>query len=126
MEEMERMLKKIEGILEKETKYKFEAYSFVMAGLHYTVSRLPGPRHVTGRELCEGLRDYALEQFGPMARTVLEYWGIRSTLNFGQIVFLLIETELLKKTEEDSIRDFENIYDFDQAFQPSWGSGLDI
>ena len=117
MEEMERMLKKIEGILEQEPKYKFEAYSFGMAGLHYTVSRLPAPRHVTGRELCGGLRDYALEQFGPMARTVLEYWGIRSTVDFGKIVFLLIEAELLKKTEGDSIHDFENVYDFDQAFQ---------
>jgi len=117
MEEMERMLKKIEGILEKETNYKFEAYSFVMAGLHDTVSKLSRPRHVTGRELCEGLRDYALEQFGPLARTVLEYWGIRSTKDFGKIVFLLIETELLKKTEEDSVHDFEKVYDFDQAFQ---------
>ena len=117
MEEMERMLQKIEGILEKESKYKFEAYSFVMAGLHYTVSRLSVPRHVSGRELCGGLRDYALEQFGPMARTVLEYWGIQSTVDFGKIVFLLIEAELLKKTEEDSIHDFENIYDFNQAFQ---------
>lgn len=117
MEEMERMLKKIEEILEKEPKYKFEAYSFVMAGLHFTVSRLPAPRHVTGRELCEGLRDYALEQFGPLARTVLEYWGIQGTIDFGKIVFLLIEAELLKKTEEDSVHDFENIYDFNQAFQ---------
>ncbi len=117
MEEMERMLKKIEGILEKEMNYKFEAYSFVMAGLHDTVSKLSRPRHVTGRELCEGLRDYALEQFGPLARTVLEYWGIRSTKDFGKIVFLLIETELLKKTEEDSVHDFEKVYDFDQAFQ---------
>lgn len=117
MEEMERMLKKIEGILEKEPQYKFEAYSFVMAGLHYAVSKLSTPRHVIGRELCEGLRDYALEQFGPMARTVLEYWGIRSTMDFGKIVFLLIEAELLKKTEEDSIHDFDNVYSFDQAFQ---------
>lgn len=117
MEEMERMLRKIEGILTKEPTYKFEAYSFVMAGLHYTVSRLPKPRHVTGKELCEGLRDYALEQFGPMSRTVLEYWGIKGTKDFGKIVFLLIEAELLKKTEEDSVRDFDNIYDFDQAFQ---------
>ena len=117
MEEMERMLKKIEAILSKEPSYKFEAYSFVMAGLHYSVSRLPKPRHVSGKELSEGLRDYALEQFGPLARTVLEYWGIRSTADFGKIVFLLIDAELLKRTEEDSIHDFDHIYDFDQAFQ---------
>lgn len=117
MEEMERMLKKIEEILAKEPGYKFEAYSFVMAGLHYTVSRLSKPRHVTGLELCEGLRDYALEQFGPMARTVLEYWGIRGTADFGKIVFRLIEAQLLKKTEEDSLSDFEGVYDFQKAFQ---------
>ncbi len=117
MEEMERMLKKIEGILAKNPHYKFEAYSFVMAGLHYTVSKLPKPRHVTGRELCEGLKEYALEQFGPMTRTVMEYWGIRATDDFGKIVFLLIEAQLLKKTEEDSIHDFEGIFDFNQAFR---------
>ena len=117
MEEMERMLKKIEAILAKEPRYKFEAYSFVMAGLHYTVSKLAAPRHVTGRELSEGLRDYALEQFGPMARTVLEHWGIQHTQDFGKIVFALVEAQLLRKTEEDLPADFENVYDFDKAFQ---------
>ena len=125
MEEMERMLEKIEAILAKEPAYKFEVYSFVMAGLHYTVSRLPQPRHVTGKELCEGLRDYALEQFGPMARTVLEYWGIRSTVDFGKIVFLLIEAELLRKTEEDSVQDFEHLYDFNEAFRYEFKEGKD-
>lgn len=117
MEEMERMLKKIEGILARESAYKFEAYSFVMAGLHVTVSGLAVPRHVTGRELCEGLRRYALEQFGPLARTVLEYWGIQNTADFGKIVFLLIDAQLLRKTEEDSLQDFDQIYDFSEAFQ---------
>ncbi len=117
MEEMERMLKKIEGIIEKEPAYKFEAYSFVLAGLHYTVSKLDQPRHVTGRELAEGLRQYALDQFGPMARTVLEYWGVRNTLDFGRIVFHLIDAGLLRKTEEDSVQDFENVYSFSEAFR---------
>lgn len=116
-EELSEMLKKIEAILAGDPAYKFEAYSFVMAGLHSTVSRLPKPRHVTGAELCEGLRDYALDQYGPMARTVLAYWGIRSTADFGKIVFNLVDANLLKKTEEDSVHDFEKIYDFDQAFQ---------
>jgi uncharacterized repeat protein (TIGR04138 family) len=117
MEEMERLLKKIEEILARDSSYKFEAYSFVLAGLHFTVARLEKPRHVTGRELCEGLRDYALDQFGPMARTVLEHWGIKKTEDFGKIVFHLIDAELLRKTEEDSIRDFENLYDFESAFR---------
>ena len=117
MEEMERMLKRIEEILTRDPAYKFEAYSFVMAGLHYSVSRLKKPRHVTGQELCEGLRDYALEQFGPMARTVLEYWGIHGTEDFGKIVFHLVEANLLKKTEEDTLEDFRGVYDFKAAFQ---------
>ena len=117
MEEMDRMLKKIEDLVTKDPAYKFEAYTFVMAGLHDTVSRLKKPRHVTGPELCEGLRHYALEQFGPMTRTVLEYWGIHKTDDFGKIVFYLIDAELLKKTEEDSVRDFNQVYNFGQAFQ---------
>jgi uncharacterized repeat protein (TIGR04138 family) len=114
---MERLLKKIEEILSKDPSYKFEAYSFVMAGLHYTVSKFEKPRHVTGKELCGGLREYALDQFGPMARTVLEHWGIRQTDDFGKIVFHLIEAELLRKNEEDSVQDFEHVYDFEKAFQ---------
>ncbi len=116
MEEVQRMLQQIEKIVARDPHYKFEAYSFTMAGLHYTVSCFTQPRHVTGKELCCGLKDYALEQFGPMARTVLEYWGIRKTRDFGKIVFNLIDAELLKKTEEDTIQDFENIYDFKDAF----------
>ena len=117
MEGMDRVLRKIEAIIASDPRFKFEAYSFVMAGLHHTVTKLTKPRHVTGKELCEGLRDYALEQYGPMARTVLNYWGIRCTDDFGSIVFHLVESELLRKTEEDSPVDFENVYDFSQAFQ---------
>ena len=111
------MLQKIEEILAKESTYKFEAYSFVMAGLHDTVSKLSKPRHVSGQELAEGLCQYALDQDGPMARTVLEYWGIHRTEDFGKIVFLLIEVGLFKRAEEDSIHDFDHLYDFETAFR---------
>lgn len=111
------MHQKIEEILSKDPTYKFEAYPFVMAGLHFTVSQLPKPRHVTGRELCGGLRDYALDQYGALAPTVLEHWGIRRTEDFGKIVFNLIDAGLLKRTEEDSIHDFDHLYDFREAFQ---------
>ncbi len=99
---MDQMLRKIEEIVSKDPSFKFEAYSFMMAGLHFTVSRLPKSRHVSGKELCEGQRDYALDQFGPLARTVLEYWGIHKTQDFGKIVFNLIDAELLRKTEDDT------------------------
>lgn len=116
MKELESFLKKIETVMAEHRQYKFEAYSFVMAGLHHTVSKLKKPRHVTGRELLEGIREYALDQFGPMARTVLNYWGIQKTQDFGQIVFALVEVGVLRKQPEDKIEDFKNGYDFKEAF----------
>lgn len=116
MKELENYLKKIERVMEENKRYKFEAYSFVMAGLHHTVSKLVKPRHVTGAELLEGVREYALDQFGPMARTVLNYWGIRKTLDFGKIVFALVEVGVLRKQPEDKLEDFKEIYDFKKAF----------
>jgi uncharacterized repeat protein (TIGR04138 family) len=73
-------------------------------------------RHLTGKELCEAIRIYALEQFGYMAKCVLNCWGIRSTADFGEIVFNLIEIQQMRKTKYDRREDFENVYDFDEAF----------
>ena len=120
MKELESFLSKIEKVIEENNQYKFEAYSFVMAGLHHTVSKLDKTRHVTGRELAEGIREYVLEQFGPLARTVLEYWGIRETLDFGKIVFALVEVGILRKQPEDKLEDFEKIYDFETAFDKGY------
>ena len=120
MKELENYLEKIERIMGKHPQYKFEAYSFVMAGLHHTVSKLAKPRHITGKELLEGIREYALEQFGPMARTVLNYWGIAKTDDFGNIVFALVEAGILRKQPEDKIEDFKKIYDFKEAFDKSY------
>jgi uncharacterized repeat protein (TIGR04138 family) len=116
MKELETYLQKIERVMKKHRRYKFEAYSFVMAALHHTVSKLPKSRHITGQELLEGIRDYALEQFGRMARTVLNYWGIKKTDDFGKIVFALVEVGILRKQPEDKLEDFSNVYDFKEAF----------
>lgn len=116
MDTPEQLLEKIQKLIDSNPEYKFEAYSFTLAALHYTMSSLPEPRHVTGREFCEGIRRYAIDQFGALARTVLEYWGIHSTLDFGKIVFALVEVGLMRKTEEDSLDDFKDVYDFKQAF----------
>jgi uncharacterized repeat protein (TIGR04138 family) len=116
MEESGTYHKKIEGILEKDSSYKFEAYTFVLAALHDTVSSLKKPRHITGQELALGLRKYALDQFGPMAKAVLHHWGMRQTLDFGKIVFALIDVQLLSKQPEDKLEDFEKVYEFDEAF----------
>lgn len=103
-------------ILDKDKRYDAEAYSFIMAGLDYTMKKLKIKGHITGQELSDGIKDYALEQFGPMARLVLEKWGIKVTGDFGEIVYNLIDSGLLGKTDEDRKEDFNNRYDFKQAF----------
>src|SRR3989338_5274836 len=103
-------------IYEKDGRYKPDAYEFIIQALHFTQKKLKKHTHVTGRELSEGLRDFAIEQFGPMAKTVLTRWGISKTQDYGNIVFNLIEKKLLSKTEEDSISDFKDVYDFESVF----------
>ena len=112
------LLEKVDRITKRNPRYKPEAYLFVLAALHFSVSQLPEHRHITGRELLAGIRVYALDQFGPLARQVFGHWGITSTLDFGRIVFSLVEEKLLGKTEEDSLADFKGVYDFAEAFDP--------
>lgn len=125
MKDIKDFLGALKEILQKDPRYKLEAYSFLMSALNYTVAKFPKPRHVTGRELLGGIREYGLDQFGPMTRTVLEHWGISSTEDFGNIVFNLVDVELLGKTEEDSIDDFKDIYDFNDAFDKNYHYNLD-
>jgi uncharacterized repeat protein (TIGR04138 family) len=103
-------------VLDKDRRYDPESYSFVMAGLDFTMKKLGRKGHVSGQELLEGIREYALEQFGPMTRTVLEHWGIKTTKDFGEIVFNMIDAGMLGKTGQDSKEDFDNIYDFKIVF----------
>ncbi len=103
-------------ILERDARYAPEAYAFVSEALAYTVEHAGRSGHVTGRELSEGLGAYALEQFGRLARTVLEAWGIRATADIGEIVFNMVEVGLLRKTDEDRRDDFADVYDFAEAF----------
>lgn len=112
------LLQKIQAIIQQDHRYKPEAYLFVLAALHFTVSQVPERRHVTGQELLEGIRIYGLDQFGPLTRQVFEHWGVKSTEDFGHIVFSLVEVKLLGKTEEDSLADFQEVYDFTHAFNP--------
>ena len=72
--------------------------------------------HLTGQQLLEGIRLFALDQYGPMARSVLEHWGIKNCRDFGNIVFNLVECQVLGKTEEDCPEDFDGGYDFKTAF----------
>lgn len=101
-------------------RYQEAAYVFVLSALNYVLEHLAEPRHITGREMAEGVRDLAIERFGPMARTVLEHWGIESTGDVGEIVFALVEAGVLIKQDEDSRSDFNDVFDFDDAFEPHY------
>ena len=118
-------LGQIEALAEKDGRYKSTAFLFVYAALEFLVRKLkrdrvgtPTGRHVTGQELSMGIAEYAREQFGPMARSVFDHWGIHATVDFGHIVYNLIDAELMNKTEEDSLDDFRDVYDFEQMFDP--------
>ncbi|MFY8222628.1 MAG: Minf_1886 family protein [Pirellulales bacterium] len=78
--------------------------------------RKPTERHLTGQELCEAARQYALQQYGYLARTVLGTWGVRNTADLGEIVFNMIEIGQMRKTRKDRREDFHGVYDFDEAF----------
>lgn len=113
----------VEEICKTDHRYDRDAYQFVREGLDFTLKSLkkhvqtdPVQRHVSGQELLEGLRQHTLNEFGPMAKTVLEYWGIRKCEDFGEIVFNMVERGVLGKTEQDSRADFRGGFDFDEAF----------
>jgi uncharacterized repeat protein (TIGR04138 family) len=104
-------------------RYPLDAYEFLHRGLDHTTRRLYGerdcdasPRHISGTQLCDGLRELALQQWGRLAAEVLRRWGITSTRDFGEMVFVLVEAGLLGKQDEDRIEDFVAVYDFEQAF----------
>ena len=115
------------AIREKAGPYSPRAYDFVREGLAHTVGLVHGEkaakertddesRHVSGQQLCFGLKDYAVKQYGLLARTVLNRWGVQQTVDFGKIVFAMIDAGLMRKTDEDSYQDFEGIFEFDEAF----------
>jgi uncharacterized repeat protein (TIGR04138 family) len=111
-------------ICKEDSRYDRRAYQFVRQGLDHTVKeikkadpkRAKNSLHVSGPELLEGLRAYALDQFGPMTRTVLESWGVKSCADFGDLVYNLIEYNVFSKTENDRREDFSEIYTFEEAF----------
>ena len=106
----------VQHVAQRDLRYAAEAYFFVRDGLEFTVKSLKkgargSARHVTGQELSEGLCNYALEEYGPMAYFTLKSWGIARTDDFGEIVFNLIEVGMLGKTDEDKKEDFAGRFD---------------
>jgi uncharacterized repeat protein (TIGR04138 family) len=109
-------------IVSKDSRYSRDAYVFLREALDHTQKTIVKEnrgemRHVSGQELLAGIREYALGQFGPMTKMILEEWGIRSCHDFGEIVFNMVEVGLLAKTDKDTREDFKDGYDFEDAFR---------
>jgi uncharacterized repeat protein (TIGR04138 family) len=132
--------KDLAGVLARDPRYSIQAYGFVLDALEYTKRRLKKrvqtrskargkaftvARHVSGRELCDGARQLALDHYGLMALTVLNLWGIRSTSDLGEIVFNLIASGDLEKTPNDSRSDFDRVFDFENALRRDYVLALD-
>jgi uncharacterized repeat protein (TIGR04138 family) len=129
--------KSMEEVIHEDGRYPQEAFAFLHDGLGHAVRLTHGEdaeslereqeepsedpaspgRHVTGAQLCWGLRDLAIRRWGSLARCVLHRWNIRETLDFGHMVYLLIEHGYMRKTPEDSEEDFRDVYDFQEAFE---------
>lgn len=112
-------------LLQHDQRYHIEAYQFVREALAYAqeILKMPahggeGEHHITGQQLCEAIRQYALDQFGYMAKTVLNNWGVHGTGDFGEIVYNLIRIKHMKKSDADRREDFDDVYSFATAFDP--------
>jgi len=137
----------IAKLLKDDRRYKIDAYAFVFEALNYAHAQLgmgadhpaeveteeeipeegtpkEAERHLTGQQLCEAIRQYALEQYGFMAQCVLNSWGVYSTSDFGEIVFSLIGIGQMRKTPDDKREDFDNVFDFETGFRQSFKIAL--
>ena len=137
---MKSPLQAMRDLLSEDKRYKLEAYQFIRESLQYAHEHVltadtevvkseteevpadidPAPRHVTGQQLCEACRLYAIEQYGYLAKIVLDSWGIHSTSDFGDLVYNLIGIEQMRKSESDRREDFNDVYDFEDAFEPQF------
>ena len=111
-------------VVEQDARYPLDAYRFLQEALEFTVRRMhgvdvrqpsagePDPRHVDGAHLCLGLRDLAVERWGQLAKVVLNSWGLHSTSDFGEMVFLMIRNEFLRKSDRDQRADFDDVFPF--------------
>lgn len=110
----------LDQVVARDPRYSREAYLFLREALEHAQKRRRKPRsassHVSAAELLDGFREFSLQQFGPMALTVLAYWGIRSTGDVGRMVFLLIDAGIFGRSDEDRLEDFEDCFNFEEAF----------
>ena len=112
------MKKNLEKIARKDGRFSPQIIRFVYEGLGYTAKNVAAePEHVTGEKLCEGLKKLAIEKWGRLAMLVLSTGGIKSTRDFGEIVYLMIKHKWMSAQPTDSIEDFDNVYDFKTVFK---------
>jgi uncharacterized repeat protein (TIGR04138 family) len=129
---MKSPLQAMRDLLNEDKRYKLEAYQFIRESLQYAHEHVMGevdeasktekggPHHVTGQQLCEACRLYAVEQYGYLAKIVLANWGVHSTSDFGELVYNLIRIEQMRKSDSDRREDFNDVYAFDDAFEPKF------
>ena len=114
----------ITEILRKDPRYPRAAYEFTREALHDTVEVLGEQRHITARELMDGIRRYGRDQFGPLALTVFASWDVHETKDFGHIVFNLVEAGEMGKTDDDDIADFDGLFRLEDAFPTETGEAV--
>ncbi len=115
---------KLDLILARDNRYRAEAYAFVLAALSFTIQRKGVDGHVTAAELMAGIRDFAVQQFGPLARSVFEYWGIARSAAFGDLVFNMIDVGVLGRQESDTRADFNDAaFDLNELDEPNDSEG---
>ncbi len=115
----------LERLRDRDPRFHAKAYLFVLSALQHVMEGLSRPRHISGAELSEGVRELALREYGLLARTVLGHWGIHATDDIGALVFALVDAGILVKEEEDRVQDFHALFDFEEAFERNypWGRG---
>jgi len=109
-------LEKIKEIVANNPGYHLDAYLFVLSAINYVYMKLKKKRHISGRELLEGIRTFGSELYGRLAPEVFQHWGVRETIDFGKIVFTLVNHGILSKQDGDSLEEFRDVYKFDDVF----------
>ncbi len=127
MADKHQIMEAVERIVQRDPRYARAAYFFIHLAVRHSVELVAKnegnrSRHISGQELLEGIRQFAIDQFGPMVLLVFNHWHLRCSRDIGEIVFLLASEGILGVSEQDSIEDFEDVYDFQEVFRKPFES----
>jgi uncharacterized repeat protein (TIGR04138 family) len=113
----------LQDLRARNPRFHGKGYLFLLSALHAVLEGMDEPRHISGEELANGVRNLAMGRYGPMARTVLGHWGIHSTDDLGEMVFAMVDCGVMMKQEEDRREDFQDLFDFEEVFERDypWG-----